>query len=231
MYTRALRVYRHTDPDWKFIGERLNRDSRKCKFLSSYMTRSWLRYKNLAATPKLAATVDAGLTADQILYGEFEGVVDKETCEWLGKLVAAPQEPALVNPLVVEPKRRKIHARYRAWTKEDVAQLMDYYPLLRAVRKADMKRPMRETGRSMGAISAKKSLIMKKLDKSVVRPLTEPELDVIRAVVACKSADEVIWKDVRDQLPGRSFEQVIWLLERHRVDLYQYEKCRRNSTL
>ncbi|KAJ2789435.1 hypothetical protein GGI18_002407, partial [Coemansia linderi] len=53
------------------------------------------------------------------------------------------------------------------------------------------------------------------------------ELDVVRAAVDRKSADDVTWKDVKDQLPDRTFAQTLRLLERHRIELYRYEKSRR----
>ncbi|KAJ2761995.1 hypothetical protein H4S06_000904 [Coemansia sp. BCRC 34490] len=42
MYHRALAVAVKQEPDWDFVGSRLDRDPANCKIVSSYITSSWL---------------------------------------------------------------------------------------------------------------------------------------------------------------------------------------------
>ncbi|KAJ2032018.1 hypothetical protein IWW57_000425 [Coemansia sp. S610] len=221
IYTRALQVHRNTEPNWELLGERLNRDARECKFTASYMTRSWMRYKNIT-TKKEASLINAGITADQLLSRDFG--TDTETASWLRKL-CDPPEPALTE--VKERKTKRRSDAFRNWTREELLLLMDLCPLLRASRAQDMEPLLMDGKRTMAAITVKKGQFAPKVDLERTPPLTEKELDVVRAAVDRKSADDVTWKDVKDQLPDRTFAQTLRLLERHRIELYRYEKSRR----
>ncbi|KAJ2822962.1 hypothetical protein FBU31_004432 [Coemansia sp. 'formosensis'] len=223
-YTRALQVHRKADPDWAHLGERLGRDARECKFLSSYMTRSWMRHQGL--TKKDASLVDAGTTADQLLAQDLR--VDGETATWLRKL-SVPPEPALVADAPLKAQRKK-HAGYQRWSPEELKMLQDLYPLLRAARAQDMAPLVESAGRTMKAIVVKRSQMVCPLDHAQLPPLTDADMDVVRAAIDAKSADDLTWRDVREQLPGRSFGEVLKLLERHRVELYRYEMSKRRTT-
>ncbi|KAJ2448446.1 hypothetical protein GGI03_007222, partial [Coemansia sp. RSA 2337] len=117
---------------------------------------------------------------------------------------------------------------HRFWSPAEIQMLQDLYPLLRHARTSDMETLTTTYDRPMHSICVQKSNMVCKLDTAKLRPLTNTELDVVRAAVDAKSAENVTWKDVRDQLPGRSFAEVSRLLEKHRADLYRYEKSRRN---
>ncbi|KAJ2900274.1 hypothetical protein IWW38_000618 [Coemansia aciculifera] len=230
-YTRALQVYRHTEPDWALVGARLGRDARSCKFLASYMIRSWIRHSGLLSSvgSKKALSVDAGVTAKQLLRGMAgeEG----ETAEWLRRLAVPPEPALLAKPMSrhsSSPRKKgrrgdvgKPHAK---WSGMDVELMLDLYPMLRPVETRDMSPLIEKIGCTLPSIRTRKSSLMAKLDKPQCKPLTVSELDAVRAAVGHVSADKLAWKDLRSVLPGRSFCEVYFLLERFRDELYQYEK-------
>ncbi|KAI9500409.1 hypothetical protein GGI25_003126 [Coemansia spiralis] len=108
LYYRAVVVRQQIEPDWGFVGLRLNRDPAQCKCICTYTTYNWAGYKERDPTlsemtrSQILKKIHAGVTAEQLVrlsrgetVREFIGRVDLPTVKWLKKLVT-PCEPALL---------------------------------------------------------------------------------------------------------------------------------------
>ncbi|KAJ2454753.1 hypothetical protein EV183_001337 [Coemansia sp. RSA 2336] len=191
LYTRAIQVHRSRDPDWHFVGSRLDRHGNECKFISQYMVYSWQQHHQW--TVKQIKRIDGGVSADQLL-GDIDKLnYSQHTRMWLKRL-ADPPEPALVAAKLLER---------RGWTAEDDRWLLDECPLGLAIIAKDMEEFIRQSGRSLVAIR-QRIQALKKRNSTEKIPLSEAEQKAIAEAAENVYPETLRWKHVRDKLPGRS---------------------------
>ncbi|KAJ2633828.1 hypothetical protein H4R22_000103 [Coemansia sp. RSA 1290] len=191
LYTRAIQVHRNRDPDWHFVGSRLDRHGNECKFISQYMLCSWQRHHRWAL--KQMKRIDGGVSADQLL-GDIDKLdYNQHTRMWLKRL-ADPPEPALV---AAKPLKR------RAWTAEDDRWLLGECPLGLAIIAKDMEEFIQQSERTLFAIRQRIRLL-KKQNSTIKIPLSKDEQKIISEAAGNLYPEKLRWKHVRDKLPGRS---------------------------
>ncbi|KAJ2498231.1 hypothetical protein GGH96_004483 [Coemansia sp. RSA 1972] len=195
IYTRALQVHRKTDPDWAFIGSRLDRPSLECKFISTYLLSSWQAHANLSKTQ--LKTTDAGVSADDLLENIDSAKVNAGTRAWLKRL-ADPPERALLKPRV---------AKYRQWTIEMDDELLLECTLQAKCSKNIMAEYCEKSGRSLRSVVQRVETLRRK-HTTTLKPLNEDELVVIAEASDMQYPQPVRWKHICEKLPNRSFFEV-----------------------
>ncbi|KAI8323437.1 hypothetical protein GQ54DRAFT_310098 [Martensiomyces pterosporus] len=207
LYARAIEVHRRREPDWALVGQRLGRDSRQCRFTYYYIRNNWARHRTDAK--EKVTGVDAGIAANQLLQlasGEREEYAwDEETMKWLVRLVSPPEQA------LVQPREKKSR---RKWTESDLVELMDACPLCRVPSKADLAAFMQKYRRTHTAIRIQYLLLMKDLggiEEEDIQPLTKREQKAIADAAERRRPDAVRFGDVRDELKGRRFAEVLRL--------------------
>ncbi|KAJ2361146.1 hypothetical protein H4S01_005398 [Coemansia sp. RSA 2610] len=197
MYVQAVQAHLHRDPDWPFVGQRLDRLASECELMYRYIFRNWRRHKQL--TRIRAMRTDAGASVRQLL-GDIDGIATTlGTRMWLRRL-ADPPEPALAMPL----------ASHHAWTAEDDAQLLLERPLLADIRVALMPEYILRSGRTVEAVR-KRFMLLQEQHRDAgrgARALDAGEKAVVAAAVERRRPLPVRWRDVAEQLPGRAFFDV-----------------------
>ncbi|KAJ2847547.1 hypothetical protein IWW36_003803 [Coemansia brasiliensis] len=195
LYSRAIQVHRNRDPDWHFVGSRLDRSGNECKFISQYMIHSWQQHHGWSSMQM--KSIDGGVSADQLL-GDIDKLnYNQHTRMWLKRL-ADPPEPALVP---VKPQKR------RMWTDEEDQQLLDECPLGLGDIAKGMKEFSQHSRRTIVAIRQRIQLLQKRhvQDKS---PLSEDEQKIIAEAAENVYPEQLRWKHVRGKLSGRSLFDV-----------------------
>ncbi|PIA14836.1 hypothetical protein COEREDRAFT_82446 [Coemansia reversa NRRL 1564] len=192
-YVRAIRSKIKRDPDWTFISSRLERDANECRFIYTSMRRKWEEY---IIENKDAKT--STLTIQQLLNPNTIDT-DDETINWVLRL-CDPPEPLLNKSQSITRKR---------WTEEDEKLLINTCPLYRRPSKNELEDFVNITGRSIiGAYHRLLGLLQK--NKHVkASPLTENEIMKISQAAKKRYPHPVQWEDVCDELPGRTFYEVI----------------------
>ncbi|KAJ2821475.1 hypothetical protein IWW50_004624, partial [Coemansia erecta] len=193
LYTRALQVHRKQDPDWSFVGTRLNRAPNECKFISRYLVSNWLAHHGLTHMQK----TDAGVTADELLASISKIKVNEGTRTWLRRLTTAP-EPALRHTVAVTRKR---------WTRELERQLLLECPITAVAVRDGMQEYCRESGRTISSVCQHLAKLRAQHTKQAP-PLDEAERAVIADAARALYPQPVRWKHIADKLPTRSFFDV-----------------------
>ncbi|KAJ1770871.1 hypothetical protein LPJ74_002857 [Coemansia sp. RSA 1843] len=220
MYYRAISVSVRRDPDWEFVGSRLERDPGTCKFVSTYITYNWAGHVERAQIPGagryfILANIVAGIGLGQLrrlAQGVEDPVavvgpkIDAQTLEWLLKLVAWPSEDTLWL------KRKPSRIR---WSEYEERLLLDECLVLRLPVESDFTTFLDHWGRAFPSLVRQFCRIVDaEIDAhetkgTCIKPLTADELRIIEDAKKSCYPNEVRWADVRDKLKGRTFAQVI----------------------
>ncbi|KAJ2664577.1 hypothetical protein IW148_001897 [Coemansia sp. RSA 1199] len=195
IYTRALQVHRKTDPDWSFVGSRLDRSSLECKFISMYLLSGWQAHNGLSKSQ--LKTTDAGVSAKDLLTNIDAAKVNAHTRAWLKRLVDPP-ERALLKPRF---------AKYRHWTNEMDNELLLECTLQAKFSKHIMAEYCQMSGRSLSSVVQRVATLRRKHTMEL-KPLDEAELAVIAQASVLHYPQPVRWKHVHEKLPSRSFFEV-----------------------
>ncbi|KAJ2175332.1 hypothetical protein GGH18_001978 [Coemansia sp. RSA 530] len=195
IYTRAMQVHRKTDPDWTFVGSRLDRPSLECKFISTYLLSSWQAHNNLSKSQ--LKTTDAGISATDLLTNINAINVNDGTRAWLKRLTDPPEQ-ALLKPQV---------AKFRHWTEEMDNELLLECTLQAKCSKNIMAAYCQTSGRSLRSVAQRVETLRRK-HITALKPLDEDELKVIADASVTRYPQPVRWKHVCEKLPNRSFFEV-----------------------